>query len=87
MGNPISLQQFQSAPGDEAGRNPAVSRPSHGGARFNPLPAMKPGGTQAKRLPAPSGTSFNPLPAMKPGGTFEVLAVAVELLVSIRSRR
>src|SRR5208283_789789 len=37
---------FQSAPGDEAGRNsgPRASLPPF--LRFNPLPAMKPGGTR-----------------------------------------
>jgi len=38
---------FQSAPGDEAGRNPAKFDSRTTTTSFNPLPAMKPGGTRA----------------------------------------
>jgi len=43
---PDARQKFQSAPGDEAGRNLQFwERWYPEWIRFNPLPAMKPGGT------------------------------------------
>jgi len=42
---------FQSAPGDEAGRNENKVPVIPPTGRFNPLPAMKPGGTRLHLVP------------------------------------
>jgi len=43
------LSRFQSAPGDEAGRNMNFKSNKKHWSCFNPLPAMKPGGTHAQQ--------------------------------------
>jgi len=67
---------FQSAPGDEAGRNVLFLGAVPSVSSFNPLPAMKPGGTHTLGLPESDCRGFNPLPAMKPGGTCFSCAVS-----------
>jgi len=78
---------FQSAPGDEAGRNFLLRSFQPASGCFNPLPAMKPGGTTPPPSPPPPLARFNPLPAMKPGGTRRTIAEFRRWSVSIRSRR
>jgi len=48
QGQTTEARMFQSAPGDEAGRNGKRTRNRGGLDSFNPLPAMKPGGTAAE---------------------------------------
>jgi len=79
--------RFQSAPGDEAGRNRPSGPRTRPGKRFQSAPGDEAGRNPAASALRPCFASFNPLPAMKPGGTDGPTAEADGRSVSIRSRR
>jgi len=58
---------FQSAPGDEAGRNHRQTFLTKGTACFNPLPAMKPGGTSGTAMSANDCRLFQSAPGDEAG--------------------
>jgi len=60
---------FQSAPGDEAGRNQNPAPLPCPGSRFQSAPGDEAGRNMRYRRYTIFIDSFNPLPAMKPGGT------------------
>jgi len=83
----MNRRRFQSAPGDEAGRNSvlffAASRP----CRFQSAPGDEAGRNEFYYSVPGDAPSFNPLPAMKPGGTRRISPRDCWPGVSIRSRR
>jgi len=78
---------FQSAPGDEAGRNLAQSCASTTDRPFQSAPGDEAGRNKSLGLVGHQRICFNPLPAMKPGGTHRLSTLLLHTFVSIRSRR
>jgi len=67
---PSQIEQsrlFQSAPGGEAGGNARRGWAGHGGAGFNPPPAVRPGGTQDRSQDL-GWASFQSAPGGEAGG-------------------
>src|SRR5208337_563934 len=78
---------FQSAPGDEAGRNAGRKCWMVPDDRFQSAPGDEAGRNRRFADDVPPPASFNPLPAMKPGGTSWMSSSVGGASVSIRSRR
>jgi len=65
----VTLQEFQSAPGGEAGGNIGVPQDVWVKTSFNPPPAVRPGETVGRNGSGRRGYRFNPPPAVRPGET------------------
>ena len=85
-GGGASYDEFQSAPGPEAGRYMLARLMGSPASRFNPLPARRPGDTLGCRTVHSRYRRFNPLPARRPGDTPLIDCSMCKSVVSIRSR-